>query len=182
MTSKTPESTANRGAVPLQNEFTRSVPDVQLVLTQLRTLAGINHFDANFLPTFTTTSEKNHMQDGKGWWIASWMSLSPNSFNAFYFSSVGTNSSTWGAGNGFPGLKCSTIDTWNYWWIPQWSQSEKMGCRSSKNLLQWHNLNDDTGRSDSSRYDQFLCTLWFLKQPPVLFPIALWRPLKCDKW
>ena len=42
-----------------------SVPDMQLVLTQLQILAGINHFDANFLSIFTIISEKNHMQNVK---------------------------------------------------------------------------------------------------------------------
>ena len=35
-----------------------SAPDVQLVLTQLRILAGINHFGANLLAVFTAISEK----------------------------------------------------------------------------------------------------------------------------
>lgn len=42
-----------------------SVPDVQLVLTQLQIHAGINHFHANFLGLFTTIFEKNHMQNVK---------------------------------------------------------------------------------------------------------------------
>ena len=66
MTSKMPESTANRGAVPPRKvNPLAAAPDVQLVLTQLRILAGINHFDANFLAVFTTVSEKESHAEWK---------------------------------------------------------------------------------------------------------------------
>lgn len=79
-----------RKALPIVAPFPRkmnplaSVPDMQLVLTQLQILAGISHFDASILAIFTTISEKNHMQNVQGCWIMNWMSMSPNNINSFF--------------------------------------------------------------------------------------------------
>lgn len=80
-----------------------TVPDVQLVLTQLQILADINHFDANFLSIFTTISEKNHMQNVKKKKLNYELVVNVTIKQTFsqFFSSVGTNSSTLKAGNEF---------------------------------------------------------------------------------
>lgn len=112
-----------------------AAPDLQLVLTQLRMLAGINHFWCQ-LPgriyhsiwkRITCRMEK----DDEIW----------TTFFTFKRKFVHPRE-RWGAGNGFlPGLKCSAIvvleDTWNYWWIStvesKWKKKKTRGCCRYKN-------------------------------------------------
>lgn len=164
-----------------------AAPDVQLVLTQLRILAGINHFWCQ-LPgriyhsiwkRITCRMEK----DDEIW----------TTFFTFKRKFVHPRE-RWGAGNGFlPGLKCSAIvvleDTWNYWWIStvesKWKKKTKHGDAAGIKIdvsfiaqlerWQWE-------KRLAERRDLFLWTLWFTNRSPVLVTVAARRPLKCDEW
>lgn len=150
---------------PCKMNSLASAPDVQLVLTQLRMLAGINHFDANILAVFTMDSERNNMQDVKSCWVTSCISLSPR------FLPIPAPE---GAGKG---LRCGSIvtleDTWNYWWILERSQSEKNGTKHS------------VAQIERQQWQKWLVEIWFVLVYPVIYkPItsAVWGPLQCDKW